>query len=110
MYRAFDLSVAATEANQLLNNPELRLVSLSVSCSAETAYTVASLRFTSCEPQERKFSRRLERFIMFEGENSDLDFRLSDKNFRLIKQYVFPTSEGTVVVLDYQIRKERQGI
>lgn len=110
MYRAFDLSVAAREANQLLNDPEIRLVSMSVSCSAETAYTVASLRFNECEKQERKFTRRLERFVMFEGANSFLDERLSDKNVRLIRQYVFPTSEGTVVVLDYQIRKERQGV
>lgn len=104
MYREFDLSVAAREADQLLNNPTLRLVSIDIFCSAETAYTRASLRFIPCEPRKRKFIRKLRRFVLFEGANPQLDERLSNENVRLIKQYVFPTSEGTVVVLDYQIR------
>lgn len=109
MYRAFDLSVMRKEANQLLNNPELRLISMNVSCSAETGYTVASMRFAPCEKQERRFIRKLERFVMFDGGNQYLDERLSDKNVRLIKQYIFPTNEGTIIVLDYHTRKERLG-
>lgn len=110
MYKAFDLSAMAEVANEKLNDPELRLVSLNVNCSAETGYTVASMRFAPCEKQERKFIRKLERFVLFDGENPYLDQRLSDKDVRLIKQYVFPTNEGTVVVLDYHIRKGRQGV
>lgn len=110
MYRAFDLSALQDIANEFLNNEHLQLVSLNVSCSAETAYTVAALRFVPCERKERKFTRRLERFVLFEGVNSHLDERLSDKNVRLIRQYIFPTNEGTIVVLDYQIRKERQDV
>lgn len=110
MHRSFDLSAMATSANEWLNDSEKRLISLSISCSAETAYTVASMRFVPCEKQERRFIRNLERFIMSDGENPFLDERLSNKDVRLIKQYVFPTNEGTVVVLDYQIRKERQGV
>jgi hypothetical protein len=108
MIRAYDLSSMTEKANQDLNDPDLRLISLNISCSAETAYTVASMRFAPCEKRERKFNRYLERFIVLGNKNPDLDRRLSDPNTRLLKQYIFPTAEGTVVVIDYQVRKGRK--
>lgn len=108
MFRAFDLSAMEDVVNELLNSPYLRLQSMKISCSAETAYTVASLRLIPCEKQERKFIRKVERFPLVAGAHPLLDERLSNKDIQLIHQYVFPTSEGTIVVLDYQIRKERQ--
>jgi hypothetical protein len=108
MYRSFDLDAMVNVANDMLNDPYLRLQSMNISCSAETAYTTASMRFIDCEKREQKFIRKLERFVLFAGGHPRLDARLQDKEVRLIKQYVFPTHDGTVVVLDYHIRKGRQ--
>lgn len=109
MYRALDLSTLEDKANELLNDPYYRLLSLKISCSEETAYTVASMQFAPCEKRETKFKRQLERFILIGGMgHPELDKRLADKKVHLIKQYVFPTAEGTVVVLDYNVRKGRQ--
>lgn len=108
MIRAYDLSSMTEVANEHLNNPHLRLISLNISCSAETAYTVASMRLAPCPPRDTRFNRYLERFILLERfGNPVLDRRLADKNVQLLKQYVFPTAEGTVVVIDYQVRKGR---
>lgn len=108
MFRAFDLSAMEDKVNEMLNDPCYRLLSLKISCSEETGYTVASMRFAPCAKRELKSTRVLERFILIAGGNPTLDARLADKNTRLIKQHVFPTSEGTVVVIDYTVRKGRQ--
>jgi hypothetical protein len=108
MLRAYDLSSMTEKANELLNDPSLRLISLNISCSAETAYTVASMRLAPCPARETRFNRYLERFILLGGSgNHDLDRKLADKNVRLLKQHIFPTSEGTIVVIDYQVKKGR---
>jgi hypothetical protein len=109
MLRAFDLSAMEDVAIQHLNNPNYRLLTLKISCSAETGYTVATMRFASCERRETKFVRMLKRFVFSGGSgNPEIDRLLADKNVRLIKQHEFPTGEGTVVVLDYNVRKGRQ--
>lgn len=108
MIRAYDLSCMTEKANEYLNEPTLRLISLNVTCSTETAYTVASMRLAPCEKRDTRFNRYLERFILLERNgNPDLDRRMKDPNTRLLKQYIFPTAEGTVVVIDYQVRKGR---
>lgn len=108
MLRAFDLSAQEELANQQLNDPDYRLLQLRISCSEETGYTVATMRFAPCERRETKFERKLERFVLISGGHPLIDKRLADKRVRLIKQHIFPTSEGTVVVLDYNVRKGRQ--
>lgn len=108
MFRSFDLSIYSSNASQLLNNPELRLISLKISCSFETGYTTADLRFSPCPKREPKFKRYLRRFIV-EQEHPALDSLLQDKKVRVIKQHVFPTTEGTVVVVDYQVTNRKVG-
>jgi hypothetical protein len=108
MFRVFDLSAMGDKVNEQLNDPYYRLLSLKVSCSEETGYTVASMRFAPCAKRELKSQRKLERFVLIGGGHPLIDKRLADKSVRLIKQHVFPTSEGTVVVLDYTVRKGRQ--
>lgn len=108
MLRAFDLSAMEDEVNQHLNDPELRLISLDIYCSEETAYTVANLRLAACEKREFRFYRYLKRYILLGGiGHPEVDKTLNNPDVRLIKYYMFPTAEGTVVVLDYQVRKER---
>lgn len=106
MLRALDLSVYENEINEYLNNPELRLVTLKISCSEETAYTVASLRFQPCERRETRYCRYLKRFVTNMGFHLEVDQLLANQNIRLLHQHVFPTAEGTVIVLDYQVKKE----
>lgn len=104
MIRTFDLSVFEENVHELLNNERLRLISLNVSCSEETGYTVATLHLAPCEPRERRFERYLKRFILFESD-TEIDEILHNKENRLIKKYIFPTSEGTIIVLDYNVRR-----
>jgi hypothetical protein len=82
---------------------------MEISCSKETAYTVANLRFALCKDlRETRFHRFIERYLLIDRNgNPELDKKMEDPNVRLIKQYVFPTTEGTVVVIDYQVRKGR---
>ena len=108
MFRSFDLSIYSSNANQLLNDPCLRLISIKISCNFETGYTNADLRFSRCPKRETKFKRYLKRFVL-EQESPALDSLLQDKNIRVIKQHVFPTIEGVVVVLDYQVRNRKVG-
>lgn len=108
MFRVFDLSIYASNANELLNNPCLRLISLKISCSFETGYTTANLRFSPCEKRETKFKRYLKRFRV-EQDDHQLDELLQDKDVRIIKQHVFPTEDGSIVVVDYQVRKRKVG-
>lgn len=106
MLRSIDLSTLAGKANEYLNHPEMRLVSLDISCSAETGFTIASMRLAPCDPQERRFRRVLERFVLgFSPGHPELDKRLKDPKIMLIHHHIFPTAEGTVVVLDYQTKK-----
>lgn len=81
---------------------------MKINCSEETGYTTATLRLTKCEPREKKYKRFVERFVLTGSYNKELEKRMDDPDNRLIKQYVFPTFEGIVVVLDYQVRKGRQ--
>ena len=81
---------------------------MDISCAFETGYTLASLRFKECPKQERRFNRYLKRFIV-EREESELDQLMTDKNNRIIKQYLFPITEGTIVVVDYQTKKRKAG-
>lgn len=107
MYRSFDMALHYDKINELLNNPRLKLINLHVSCSEETGYTFVSMRFSKCEERQTRFKRCLERFVLPHSGHPELDKRLTDKRVRLIKQHTFPTSDGVVVVLDYQVRKER---
>jgi hypothetical protein len=107
MLRSFDLSIFQEQANDLLNDPELSLLSMKISCSEETGYTVATMHMKPCDKRDRRFQRFIERFIL-STENQELDNRLADKEVRLLNQHIFPTAEGTIVVLDYQVRKGRQ--
>lgn len=109
MLRTIDLGAMEDVVNQYLNDPDYRLLSLKIFCSEETGYTVATMRFAPCERRETKYTRMLRRFTLEGGTgHPEVDRLLGDKNVRLIKQHVFPTSEGTVVVLDYNVRKGRQ--
>ena len=108
MFRIFDLAMFEEDINQLLNDPKLKLLQLNVACSEETAYTPVTLRFQQCEEnQERKYKRYLNRFIASSEAYEVIDDLLADKKNRLIKMDTFPTKEGTVIVLDYQVKRER---
>ena len=108
MFRSFDLALYSSNANQMLNDPCLRLLSLKIHCSAETGYTSAALRFSPCPKREIKFKRYLRRFVV-EQQEPELDELLQDKKNRIIKQHIFPTAEGLIVVVDYQVRNRKAG-
>lgn len=108
MLKTFDLSIHQDTVNQMLNDPSLRLLSMKISCSEETGYTVATLRFSPCAKREIRFNRYVERYILLDTGHPEVDKILEDTKKRLIRQHVFPTSEGVVVVLDYQVRTGRQ--
>jgi hypothetical protein len=108
MIRVFDLAVFTDKANDLLNDPNYRLNQLKIYCSEETGYTTATMRLTPCAKRNLKFKRFLKRFVCESFGHPEIDELLRDKNVRLIKQHIFPTAEGTVIVLDYQVRKGRQ--
>lgn len=108
MFRTFDLSIYSSNANQLLNDPCLRLISLKISCSFETGYTTADLRLAPCPKKEPKFKRYIRRFIV-EQANQELDELLGNEKVHIIKQHVFPTVEGTIVVVDYQVKNRKVG-
>ena len=108
MFRTFDLALYSSHANKLLNDPCLRLNSMKITCSFETAYTAASMHFSPCPKKERKYNRYLRRFIV-ERENAMLDGLLQSPSTRVIKQHVFPIEEGTIVVVDYQVRNRKAG-
>jgi hypothetical protein len=40
-------------------------------------------------------------------DRKEIDDLMEDKTTRVIKLHSFPTSEGMVVVLDYQVKNER---
>lgn len=109
MLRAYDLSVMQDKLNEELNNPRFRLLSLKISCSEETGYTVATVRFSvQAEDASKQHKRYIKRFVLFDGMlHPEVDLILRDKNCKLLKYHVFPTKEGTVVVLDYQKKKGR---
>ena len=108
MFRTLDLSNYSSNASQLLNDPCLRLIKMNISCDFETGHTTVSMRLSRCEPREIKFKRYLKRFFVDQW-NDQLDEMLKNKNIRIIKQHVFPTIEGTIVVLDYQIKSRKAG-
>lgn len=108
MIRVFDLSTHSDHVNDLLNDPKYRLNQLKIYCSEETGYTTATLRLTPCPKRTTKFKRYLARYVCDRFGHPEVDRLLEDKNVRLIKQHIFPTQEGTVIVLDYQVRKGRQ--
>ena len=103
MFRSVSLNLDEDYLNDVLNDEELSLISMSISCSEETAYTTATIRMKPCEPHERKFRRCVRRFMANEGYRP-IDEILNDPKTRLIKLYNFPTAEGIVVVLDYQVK------
>lgn len=108
MFRSFDLALYSSHVDKLLNDPGLRLNNMKISCSFETGYTSVSLNLSPCPKKERKYNRHLRRFIV-ERDNPILDGLLQSKSTRVIKQHVFPIEEGTIVVVDYQVRNRKAG-
>lgn len=109
MFRKLDLSIYSSNANSLLNHPNLRLIKMDINCSFETGYTTAEMRFEPCEKRPLRFKRYLRRFLVDEQENEDLDELLKNKDIRVIKHHVFPTESGTVVVIDYHMKNRKAG-
>jgi hypothetical protein len=96
------------KVNEHLNDPYYRLNQLKIYCSEETGYTSATLRLTPSPKRHTRFKRYIKRFVCDSFGHPEIDELLSDRNVRLIKQHIFPTAEGTVIVLDYQVKKGRQ--
>lgn len=103
MYYSFDLSIHAERANQMLNDPELQLISLKFSIHKEHAMVLANMRFKRCERRKRKYRRYLQRLFMA-GETNDgrINQILNDPKYSLIRMETTDYENGTMVVLDYK--------
>lgn len=103
MFRVYDLSVEQEVVEQRLNDPYMYLIDLNIACS-DSGYTTASLR---CMPSrqriERKRTRKIQRFIIFDGSNPDLDELLMDPDVKVINKLDFFSENGVIIVLDYEI-------
>jgi hypothetical protein len=107
MIRKFDL-LFNPENNHLirthLNDPLIQHTSLKVRCS-ETGFTSLISSFRRLQEKSERPERRIERYLLFHGQNKEVDRILSDATTRLIAAHDFETEQGTVIVLDYRIRK-----
>ena len=107
MIKSFDLAMEQEAVEVLMNDPQLRIISCTVDCLKKTGYTSATFQFEKMKnPMKRKRARKLERFILFNGSNSNLDTVLSDFRKRIVAKYEFVTEQGVIIVLDYEYLKE----
>jgi hypothetical protein len=104
MIRSFDLAMNQEALNHLLDNPTVQLQEIKVMCS-DTGYTTATLQYRLGEAPFPKRKRRVERYLMFYGINLELNTLLESKRTRLVKLYDFQSEQGTIVVVDYQIKE-----
>lgn len=102
MIRSYDLSIEKEVVEQMINDPHLMLQKYRVGCG-ESGFTTATLYLQKVvEPIERKRHRVIERFILFDGTNQEVDRILEDKKYRVLRQYEFITEQGVIIVLDYE--------
>lgn len=108
MIRVFDLSMESHILTDLINEPNVRIIRLNYFCSAETGYTTAHLRYQIVkESIARKRRRHVRRFLLFDGRSEYLDQIMDDPVTKIIKEKEFLTAQGVIIVLDYEVPRER---
>lgn len=102
MIHSYDLGMEAEVVEGVLNNPYIRLFKCVVSCSEQGFTTVNLHTEKSSEPIKRKRHRVIQRFLMFNGTNADMNKILENEKYRIIHRYEFITKQGVIIVLDYE--------
>lgn len=108
MIRTFDLGMDQVIVEQFLNDPQIQLQKVEVFCS-ELGLTSLVLTYRLGQPAMPRKKRMIVRYLIFHGINKDLNQILSEARYRVIELRHFQTEQGTVAVVDYQIKGELIG-
>jgi hypothetical protein len=103
MIRSFDLAIESEAINGLINSPYMMLERFKIECMKKSGYTTATLHLKKSEdPIERKRYRKIERYILFNGANQELDEILENPVNRINHKHEFITEQGVIIVVDYE--------
>lgn len=106
IFRQFDLAIYFEEVDNILNDPNLYVTEIKVSCSEIGMTSLIITALDAKVPMERKRKRHFRRFLLHAGINEELIEILSDDNARVLNRHDFFTEQGAIVVLDYEVNKK----
>jgi hypothetical protein len=108
MKRVFMLDDEESELASFLNQTTIFLKHIKVNCDRKTAVTTVTVdyeKFPESKSRDIKRKRKMKRFHMLDGYDEFLDHILSSREYRIIQQHEFATSNGIVVVVDFEDRR-----
>jgi hypothetical protein len=108
MKRVFILNDDESELSSLLNQESVFVKHIKINCDRKTAITTVTVDYENSPDfkiRGPKRKRKIKRFHLIGGQDEFLDYILSSKDFRVIQQHDFSTSNGVVIVVDFEDRR-----